>query len=51
MLNRMFKPVPDTSDPTDPGLGMSLNDMVRNASYSWYWRSQAGEDYWTRWVR
>ena len=47
----MFKPVPDTSDPTDPGFGMSLNDMVRNASYSWYWRSQASEDYWTRWVR
>jgi len=50
MLNHMFKPVPDTSDPTDDGLGMNLNDMVRNADYSWYWGSSADEIYWTRWV-
>jgi hypothetical protein len=28
-LNDMFKPVPDTTDPTDHGLDMNLNDMVR----------------------
>jgi hypothetical protein len=50
MLTHMFKPVPDTSDPTDDGLGMNLNDMVRNATYSWYWSSLADEIYWTRWV-
>ena len=49
-LNHMFKPVPDTTDPTDDGLGMNLNDMVRNADYSWFWGSMSDEVYWTRWV-
>jgi hypothetical protein len=42
--------VPDTSDPTDDGLGMSLNDMVRNATYSWFWGNMADEIYYTRWI-
>jgi hypothetical protein len=25
---------------------MNLNDMVRNADYSWYWGSSADEIYW-----
>jgi hypothetical protein len=49
-LSHMFRPVPNTTDPTDDGLGMNLNDMVRNASTSWYWGNQADELYWTRWI-
>ena len=29
---------------------MNLNDIVRNADYSWFWGSMSDEVYWTRWV-
>lgn len=50
MLDHMFKPVPDTNDPDDDGLGMSLPDMVRTADFIWFHGSEADENYWTRWI-